>query len=169
MALRTPLRKIEGRHHPLVKEIRSTVRSGKPLANGVVLLETVRLVEDALKGGVPIEKVFVNRNAKPKVQSLIERLPAAAEVYEVSPEIFELLASTRTSQGVIALAAPPQWREKDLFTGSSALVVILAGIQDPGNLGAIIRTAEAFGATGIILTEGSVGPYNAKVIRATAG
>ena len=145
------------------------VRSGELLSDGLVLLETVRLVEDALGDGFQIPKVLISRSAKAGVRSLLKKLSSETTVYEVSSEVFESLASTESSQGILALAAAPVWREEDLFPPASTLVLVLAGLQDPGNLGAIIRTAEAFGVTGIILTEGSASPYNAKVVRAAAG
>lgn len=162
-------RLIEGRHHPLVKEVRRMVRSGELWADGLVLLETARLVKDALNSGIQIPKVFLSPRARTGARDLLKKLPPETTVYEVSPEVFELLASTETSQGILALASAPGWQENDLFPRRSALVLVLAGVQDPGNLGAILRTAEAFGTTGIILTAGTVSPYNAKVVRAAAG
>jgi TrmH family RNA methyltransferase len=69
---------------------------------------------------------------------------------------------------VIALVAPPQWKMHDLFRGR-ALVVVLDGLQDPGNAGAIVRAAEAFGATGAMFLKGTAGPFNPKTLRASAG
>ncbi len=169
MSLRTARRVIEGRHHPLVRELRGMVRSGDLISGGLVLLETVRIIEDALASDIGIAKVFIKQDAGTRARAVLERLSTETEVYEVSPSVFDLLASTETSQGLLALAQAPEWREQDVFPGDSSLVLVVAGIQDPGNLGTIIRTAEAFGATGILLTEGTVSPYNAKAIRATAG
>jgi TrmH family RNA methyltransferase len=82
--------------------------------------------------------------------------------------LFRSVAGTETSQGVIALVRPPQWTIEQLFRGTS-LVVVLDGLQDPGNAGAICRAAEAFGATGVLFLKGAVSPFNAKTIRASAG
>ena len=91
-------------------------------------------------------------------------------VYEVALKVFETLVTTETSQGILGLAEEPRWEEEDLFPpGKPPLVLVLAGLQDPGNLGTLLRTAEAFGATGVLLTQGTGSPYNAKAIRATAG
>ena len=73
-----------------------------------------------------------------------------------------------SSQGVMALVKPRSRDMDQLFRGRS-LVVVLDGVQDPGNAGSIIRAAEAFGATGVILVKGSVSPYNTKTLRAAAG
>jgi TrmH family RNA methyltransferase len=78
------------------------------------------------------------------------------------------LAATESPQGVIALVRPPVWTLDQLLRGR-ALVVVLDGVQDPGNAGAIVRAAEAFGATGAVFLKGSVSPYNPKCLRASAG
>ena len=163
-------RKVEGRHNPLVKTVRRMARSGEPSADGLVLLETVRMVEDALASNVAIHQVLVSASAVSGFEGLFEKLPGETQVYEVAPKVFETLVTTETSQGILALAAEPRWSEADLFpTGKLPLLLVLAGLQDPGNLGTLLRTAEAFGATGVLLTRGTVSPYNGKAVRATAG
>ena len=176
-------RKLEGQHHPLARRVRRLLRSGElidvrsddarsgePSGRGDVLLETPRMVEDALAGSVPISALLVRSSAKSKFAGLAERLSAATALYEVAPAVFDTLVTTETSPGLLALAEQPSWREQDLFPpGSPALILVLAGLQDPGNLGTILRAAEAFGATGVVLAPGTVSPYNAKALRATAG
>ena len=163
-------RKIEGQHHPLAKTIRRMARAGELAEDGIVLLETVRLVEDALASGVPIPRVLVNTRTTAYLNRLLERLPQESTVYEVAPKVFETLVTTETSQGILGLAEEPRWQDDDLFPpGRPPLILVLAGLQDPGNLGTLLGTAEAFGATGVLLTQGTVSPYNARAIRATAG
>ena len=144
-------------------------RSRELFSDGVVLLETARLIEDALCSGIRLEAVFVRRGAVTRVDSFLRELSPATTIYEIPSALFQSLATTETSQGVLALAELRRWREVDLFPAGAALVLIAAGLQDPGNLGAMIRAAEAFGATGVMLTRGTVSPYNAKAIRAMAG
>jgi TrmH family RNA methyltransferase len=86
----------------------------------------------------------------------------------VPDRIFHQLASTESSQGVIALVRPPAWTIDQLF-GSHALIVVLDGLQDPGNAGSVVRAAEAFGATGVFFVKGSASPFNPKTLRASAG
>src|SRR6202035_4126314 len=81
---------------------------------------------------------------------------------------FRDLSSTETPQGVIALVRPPAWTLDQILSGC-ALVVVLDGVQDPGNAGAILRAAEAFGATGAVFLKGTVNPYNPKCLRGSAG
>ncbi len=85
--------------------------------------------------------------------------------------LFQTISGTETAQGVMSLVEPPVWSLEQLFDGARgpALVLILDGLQDPGNAGAILRAAEAFGATGAIFLKGTVSPYNPKTLRASAG
>jgi TrmH family RNA methyltransferase len=86
----------------------------------------------------------------------------------VPDQLFQSISGTETSQGVIALVELPVWSIDRLFTERS-LVVVLDGVQDPGNAGATVRAAEAFGASGVIFVKGSASPFNAKTLRASAG
>ena len=162
-------RLIEGRHHPLVKELRGIVRSGDLRLDDVILLETTRLIEDALRSGIFIPQIFLRTGAGARARDLLRLLPSDTEVIEIANAAFDSIGSTEASQGVFALAEVRQWSESDLFASAHSLILVAAGIQDPGNLGSMIRSAEAFGATGVLMTRGTVSPYNAKVIRASAG
>src|SRR5262249_48892099 len=75
---------------------------------------------------------------------------------------------TEHTQGVLSLVRPPTWTLDDVFAGN-ALAIVLDGMQDPGNAGAIVRSAEAFGATGVVFLKGSVSPHNPKCLRGSAG
>ncbi len=163
------LRRILGRHHPLLKRVRTMVRSGELHDRGEVLLETPTLIEDALASGVPVTTVLLRSDAGVEARTLAKRLAKETEMYELPSTVFDSLTTTETNPGILALAEAPRWEESDLFTDSLPLVLVLAGVQDPGNLGTILRTAEAFGATGAILTRATASPFNAKAIRAAAG
>jgi TrmH family RNA methyltransferase len=82
--------------------------------------------------------------------------------------LLDRISGTESSQGVIALVEPPEWKAEKLFQGR-ALVVVLDGLQDPGNAGASVRAAEAFGATGAMFLKGTASPFNPKTLRASAG
>ncbi len=89
--------------------------------------------------------------------------------YKISKKAFELLTSVETPQGVLAVVRKPKYFLGDILKSRNPLLVVCAGIQDPGNLGTIIRSADAAGASGILLSKGTVELYNQKVIRATMG
>jgi RNA methyltransferase, TrmH family len=145
-------------------------RSGTLLDGREILLETPNLIEDAIQSGVNINTVLVRSDAPPSLRKLLQHVPGGARRIEVEAKIFPELASTESSPGILALASAPDWKEQDLFpAGQPLLVVVLAGIQDPGNLGTILRVAEAFGASGVLAMKGTVSPFNAKAIRSSAG
>src|SRR5688572_27506969 len=170
MLARPTIREIASPQHPLIKAVRKRVRAGDLLADGEVLLETPKLIEEALASGAAISRVLIRSTPSPRVRALLEKLPPTAAVHESAVRPFDSLGVTESSQGVLALAAEPRWREDDLFPAKRPpLIVVLESVQDPGNLGTIMRTAEAFGVTGVILSPGTVSPYNAKAVRASAG
>ena len=90
------------------------------------------------------------------------------KVVLVPDTLFAAIASTETTQGVIALVQPREWKLEQLLKGK-VLVVVLEGLQDPGNAGTIVRAAEAFGATGVLFLKGTVSAHNPKTLRASAG
>src|SRR5689334_14769237 len=102
------------------------------------------------------------------VGELLRTLPQSVSTFRVSGASFASLSSVETAPGAVALADAPHWSEAQVFN-QSALLLVVAGVQDPGNLGTMIRTAEAFGFSGAILTRGTVSPWNAKAFRASAG
>ena len=156
--------------NPELQKIRRASAGGRPTEEGLVVTEGPRLLEEALKTGGRrpwrVERIFATAKARTNLAPLIER--AKADVVEVSPHAMEAMAGTESSQGILALLRPPAARWLDL-TSSHALLVILDGIQDPGNVGTIIRSAEAFGASGVILLKGCPRISNGKLLRATAG
>ena len=135
--------------------------------DGHCLAETFRLLEEAIRSGCEIGAVLGAESARRRLESLTGGLEAARLV--ILPDaLFRELASTETSQGVVALVRPPEWKVEDL-SRRHPLVVVLDGIQDPGNAGSIVRAAEAFGSSGLIFLKGTVDPFNPKAVRASAG
>jgi RNA methyltransferase, TrmH family len=124
------------------------------------------LVEEALRGEWQIEQVFATERTRARYSQLLLRVKA--EIVEVSERAFASTAATETTQEILVLLRPRNWSWKDLL-GPGALVVALDGIQDPGNAGTIIRSAEAFGATGLVFLRGCVRVANGKLLRAAAG
>jgi TrmH family RNA methyltransferase len=145
--------------NPLVKQIRRAVSRGSLTEDGYAVAEGVHLLEEALAAKCEIGAVIVAESARGNYP----------DARVVSDHTFRELASTETPQGVIALVRPPVSTLDQMARGGDALVVVLDGVQDPGNAGAIVRAAEAFGATGAVFLKGTVNPYNPKCIRGSAG
>ncbi len=126
----------------------------------MAVVEGLTLLSEALAAGLRIEAVYVHDGVALDV-------PAGVPVRTVRPGAFEGIASTVSPQPVVAVVAVPRRQLADL--GSPTLVVVAAGVADPGNLGTIIRSAEAAGADAVVATAGSVDVWSPKVVRASAG
>lgn len=149
--------------NPLVKDVRRAIARGGLTAQGWCVAETVHLLEEALRSRCAVRQVLVAESA----QGLLPRLDGV-RVAILPDDLLQKISGTEASQGVIALVEPPEWTLPRLFEGR-ALVVVLDALQDPGNAGAIVRAAEAFGATGAIFLKGTASPFNPKTLRAAAG
>ena len=164
----TQIRAIHSRQNSRVKELRAALRSpGR--AGGVIGLEGTHLVEEALASAVVIETIFVEAGKEGVLAEF--RLPASVEVLSLAADVFASVVSTETPQPLAALARMPTVTLDEVFgdAGTTALVLIVAGLQDPGNLGTLVRSAEAFGATGMVLLPGTTSLWNAKALRASSG
>ena len=152
-----------------MKELRRALsRPGRDAGN-LAGIEGPNLLEEALRAGLRVPWVFAAADA----EYLLDGLPLGAEteVLLVPRELLTSALSTETPQPVAALVEPPDWTWIHLLGNrkTAPLVVILAGVQDPGNLGTIMRSAEAFGAHGVISLPGTVSGWNQKALRASAG
>jgi TrmH family RNA methyltransferase len=125
----------------------------------------LHLVQEALKSGLTVHTVFVRAGSEAMLQHL---MPGDAEVLIVAEEVFASAVTTEHPQGIAALVEAPEFPLPAMFAGTP-LVVIAAGLQDPGNLGTLVRSAEAFGGTGMMLLPGTVSLWNAKTLRASSG
>jgi TrmH family RNA methyltransferase len=145
--------------NPLLKEVRRAIARGGLTEEGWCVAETVHLWEEAVRSHCEVKLVLAAESQASRVEGTKVVVP---------DELLRKVAGTESSPGVIALVKPPEWKLEDLFRGKP-LVVVLDGLQDPGNAGAIVRAAEAFGATGAIFVKGTASPYNSKTLRASAG
>ena len=171
---------ITSRDNRWLKQFRLALRGGLPTESGSVGVEGVRLVEEALRSACPVEAVLFSESGERhhgRLAPLIDRPEIAIPILRTTDRLFEGLADTEHPQGVAALVKPRAATFDDLLRVSegtcSPLLVVLAGVQDPGNVGTILRTASAFGATGAVTAasgqSGTASPYSPKALRASAG
>lgn len=140
-------------------------------ARGCFLLEGRRAVDAALSlPRVRIEELIYSDHLLGEDLTLIDRARAKqVPLVRVSKDVYKKIADVMTPQGIAAIVRMPEWKLDDLLNTPGALMVAACGMQDPGNLGTLIRSCEAAGAAGLFVLEGSADPFNAKVVRATAG
>jgi TrmH family RNA methyltransferase len=157
---------ISSRANARVKQLRAAFQGHARLSGGMVAIEGDHLLEEALRSGMVLKTVFVSeRREVPKI------VPRGVEVMRLTEEVFGSVVETQSPQGVAALLVPPVWVMDDVMGSgeSAALILIAVGLQDPGNLGTLVRSAEAFGATGVLTTPGTVSAWNQKALRASVG
>jgi TrmH family RNA methyltransferase len=171
---------LTSRDNRWLKAFRMALRGGLPTESGAVGVEGVRLVEEALRSGCSVEAVLFSESGErhhDRLAPLISRPEIAFPTLHTTDRLFEGLADTEHPQGVAALVQPRAATLDDLLrtptSACSPLLVVLAGVQDPGNVGTILRTAAAFGATGAVTAasgqSGTASPFSPKALRASAG
>ena len=151
-----------GKHGERLKRLRSRLRR-RPA--GEVVVDGRRLVADLVRWEVPLQELYLTPEAaaEPANAPLVE---AAETTWEIDGAVLETLAPTRHPQGVLAVVAEPQWPS---WRGDRGVALWLDGIQDPGNLGAIVRSAAGFGARAVLLSPGCVDPFSSASVRGAAG
>ncbi len=150
--------------NPLLKQIRRAASQGTLTAEGWLVLDSEHLVMEAIRSGCVLRTILLaDRRAGD-----VERYSGLCRVLVAGDRLFDSLPSTGTTHGVMALIEPPEWPIDRVFAREGP-VVVLDALQDPGNCGAIFRSAEAFGASGILATPGTAGRFNPKTLRASAG
>jgi RNA methyltransferase, TrmH family len=163
------LRRVSSRQNARVKELRRSFAEAVPNEQGEVAVEGMHLVEEALRSGLRLSTVFFSESARERTHKLLPQLSAHTEALLLPDDVFASAVPSETPQGIAALVRPKSFTFADLFASRPVLLVMTVGLQDPGNLGTIARSAEAFGVTGLILGERTVSPWNWKAVRASAG
>jgi TrmH family RNA methyltransferase len=173
-----PIRIVQSKQNVRLKELRRALAHPGREARGLagrdsrVLagIEGPNLLEEALRAGLRVACVFVAQGEEHLLEGLL--LPPETEVLLLPRELLDSALATETPQPVAALVEPPSWSWADILGDqlkTAQLIVVLAGLQDPGNLGTILRSAEAFGASGVLSLPGTVSAWNPKAVRGSAG
>jgi TrmH family RNA methyltransferase len=166
------LRRIEGRHNPLVKQLRQAFSRAELTESGDCAIEGLRILEEAIRSGLRFSAVFFRESAQDRAERLLPQIGAQVETLLLPDKLFDSLVTSESPQGVAALVRLKEFALADVLESERLQVgpiVVLAGLQDPGNLGTILRSSEAFGSAGVVLGESTVSPFNSKVVRASAG
>jgi TrmH family RNA methyltransferase len=164
---------VQSRQNARVRELRAAfIRSGREVSE-VIGIEGEHLIAEALRSGVRLRTVFVRRDLDRRDGSLrvLDRLslPAAVPIVELTAAVFDSAVETESPQGIAALMEIPRFSFAEALAGPKPLVVMTAALQDPGNFGTLVRSAEAFGASGVVALPGTVSVWNSKALRASAG
>jgi RNA methyltransferase, TrmH family len=177
---------ITSRENRWIKMFRAGLRGPGPSGDEPIAVEGPKLIEDALRCGAEAQAVLISESGECELESILRAASdsefgiARSRVLRTTDKIFEGVSGTDSPQGVAALFGQPVWAFEDILGRASSkpggqvrmkpsLVVVMAGVQDPGNVGTIVRSAEAFGATGVVATRGSADPWSPKGVRASAG
>jgi len=165
-----PVRVVESKDNARLKELRKALAAPGRSARGHVGIEGPHLLEEALRAALHVRTIFVAQGSEQSLGAL--SVPPETEILRLPAKLLASALATENPQSIAALVEPPQWSWPHLLGArarGAELVVVLAGIQDPGNLGTILRSAEAFGATGVVSLPGTVSAWNPKAVRASAG
>ncbi len=164
------MKTISSRDNSTVKEAASLQEKKYRDALGLFLVEGPNLVRELIQYGGRIRFIFLKAGAGEEAWEIARLAEGLTAVYELSEDAFFKIVPEKNSQGIVAVVEKKEIGTDDFFRAvGSANVLVLDRIQDPGNMGTLIRNAEAFGFGGVILVKGCADPYQPKVVRASAG
>jgi TrmH family RNA methyltransferase len=157
---------IRSRQNASVKALRQAFANNGRIDDSRVAIEGEHLLEEAIRSGLIFEQVFVREDSLPHFRSLWNTRSSAAlpPLHVLAPDIFDGAVATEAPQGIAAFVRMPIQSLGDVWSVPSPLLLVLEGIQDPGNLGTILRAAEAFGTHAVFALPGTASPWNLKAV-----
>jgi TrmH family RNA methyltransferase len=159
------MERITSRQNPLVKQFREVARGA---VAGAMLLDGEHVIDEALESGVTIDvAAFGERLGTGRLADRMQR--AGAKIVFVTDAVLEAISPVNTPSGVVGIARRRDKTLEDLFASEPQLIAMLHDVQDPGNVGAVVRAAEGCGATGVICSEGTADPFGWKALRGAMG
>jgi len=165
-----PVRIVQSKQNSRLKELRAALARPGSGERRLAGIEGPNLVAEAVRSGIELDTVFAAQGSERLLEGL--RIPDKVEILVAPQALLNSALATETPRPIAALVKQPQWSWEQLVglrRDTAPLILVLAAVQDPGNLGTILRSAEAFGATGIVTLPGTVSAWNPKAVRASAG
>ena len=162
---------ISSNQNPLIKEIKGLKRKKNRWENRLFIIEGIKIIEEAIINGIKIKNILFSDSFFESEDGAVfyGNIKNRDNIIKVQDSLFNSLSDTENPQGIMAICEFNIGSLADIDYINNISLLFLDGIQDPGNMGTIIRTADAFSIDGIILGEGCVDPYNLKVVRSTMG
>jgi TrmH family RNA methyltransferase len=176
---------ISSRDNKWLKKFRSALRGTGPSQGEPIAAEGPKLIEEGVRSGLEAEALLVSDSGERHLERILQAASASesgiprSRIFRTTDKLFEGVAGTESPQGVAAFFRQREWNFDDVMRGRASeggayrseapLLVVMAAVQDPGNVGTIVRSAEAFGATGVIAGRGTADPWSPKALRASAG
>lgn len=162
---------IRSRQNASVKALRAAFANNGRIDGTRAAIEGDTLLAEAVRSGLSVEQIFVREDAAARFETLWRSVSkdAIPSVQMIDGEVFDSAVATEAPQGMAAFVRMPAQSLADVWKDASPLLVVLDGLQDPGNLGTVLRTAEAFGARAVFALPGTVSAWNLKAVRASAG
>lgn len=163
--------RITSLQNPRIKNILHLSKSSERRLQELIVIEGFREISMAVQSGIVVRELYLSPevNLHPDTQLLIGKLPAGCNLFEISKPVFEKAAYRDNSDGLIALAEPKPLTLERLMLGQNPLVLVMESPEKPGNIGAILRTADAAALDAVIVCDPKTDLYNPNVIRASLG
>lgn len=165
------MQEINSNQNPLIKEIKSLNRKKHRWENRLFIIEGIKIIEEAIINEIKIRYIIISDSFLKSMDGdfFYQKSKSIYDLVKVNDNLFKHISDTENPQGIMAICEFNLRDLSEIDSNRKLSLLFLDGIQDPGNMGTIIRTADAFNMDGLILGEGSVDPYNSKVVRSTMG